>query len=476
MFVFKYRDIIGFNPLPIGLSAQRIHFGGSMNIAKILGLKSELSPELEIEFEERTGHWIDKTFRKGLFFVSAGMWLICLVYMSFGVDNSILYLTAAGQVLLIYGYVTTLFKGNNRRVVNKLTAVFPIAYVYGFMAYYVPSLPSASLIFQSQAWIIWVIMLVYAIERLSPLLAVSTGIATSLLYLHLRFKIPQFQDVPYFQAVMQLLVSNLTGFFIVSDHTANARKQFKLEKELATERAASDELLKNVLPVSIVGELKTKGSTIANTYENATVLFADLVDFTKTASSMDSKKLVKLLDELFSRFDALADKHGIEKIKTIGDAYMAVAGCPEPDPEHAVRMTQFALELDGAVQKFNRDFSTSFKVRVGLSSGALIGGVIGTKRISFDLWGDVVNLASRIESVATSGDVLVSESTAKIIQGTFEISPGRLVELKGKGPTLVFSVSRSGKHHGHSLTAPRPTTSQSPSTTLGQDPSGLYLT
>lgn len=427
-----------------------------MKLNRILGIKSELSPELEIEFEDRTGRWINKTFQTGLFVISGVMWCLCFIYLSYGYDSAIVKLTAGCQVLLLYGYVTTLLTGATRRVINKTTAIFPMAYIYAFMTYYVPNLPSQALIFQSQGWIVWVIMLIYAIERLSPLLALSTGIMTSLLYFHLRFKIPQFQDVPYFQVAVQLLIANMTGFFIVSEHTSNSRRQFKLEKELEAERKSSENLLRNVLPVSIVGELKSKPSTIAQTYENATVLFADLVDFTKTAASMESKKLVKLLDELFSRFDGLADGHGVEKIKTIGDAYMAVAGCPNPDSHHALRVAQFALELNGVIQQFNADFGTNFKIKVGLSSGAVIGGVIGKKRISFDLWGDVVNLASRIESVASSGEVLVSETTASLIRDKFRLSSAKIVELKGKGPTPVYSIIRTGNKfdntHSNSIT------------------------
>lgn len=427
-----------------------------MKIARILGVSSELSPDLEIEFEDRTGRWINKTFQTGLFVISAVMWCLCFIYLSYGYDSAIVKLTIGCQVLLLYGYVTTLFSGSTRRVINKTTAIFPMAYIYGFMTYFVPKLPSQSLIFQSQGWIVWVIMLIYAIERLSPLLALSTGIMTTFLYFYLRFQIPQFQDVPYFQVAIQLLVANMTGFFIVSEHTLNSRRQFKLEKELEAERKASENLLRNVLPVSIVSELKSKPTTIAQTYENATVLFADLVDFTKTAASMDSKKLVKLLDELFSRFDVLADGHGVEKIKTIGDAYMAVAGCPNPDAHHAVRVAQFALELDGVIQKFNTEFRTDFKIKVGLSSGSVIGGVIGKKRISFDLWGDVVNLASRIESVSSSGEVLVSETTASLIRDKFRLSSAKIVELKGKGPTTVYSIIRPanqlGKPNSDSIT------------------------
>lgn len=413
-----------------------------MKIDRILGLHSELTPALEIEFEDRTSEWINKTFQTGLLLISAAMWIICLTYLAYGFNSSILGLALGCQILMAYGYFTTCLKGAARRAVNKLTPIFPVAYIYGFMAYYVPSLPKESLIFQSQAWIIWVVMLIYAIERLSPILAACSAVLASAVYFHLRFKIPQLQDAPYLQVAVQLLVANMTGFMIVVDHTRKARSQFKLKKELEAERASSDKLLKNVLPLAIVDELKSQEATIAQNYENVTVLFADLVGFTKTTATMDSKVLVKLLDELFSRFDALAEQHGIEKIKTIGDAYMAAAGCPESDPKHAVRMTQYALELEGVVQRFNGDFGTGFAIKVGLSSGAVIGGVIGKKRISFDLWGDVVNLASRIESIAGSGDVMVSESTAKLIKETFDLTPGRIVDLKGKGPTLVFSVKR----------------------------------
>ncbi len=413
-----------------------------MKIDRILGLHSEMTPDLEIEFEDRTSEWINKTFQTGLIIISAAMWIICLTYLAYGFNSSILVLALGCQALMAYGYFTTCLKGAARRVVNKMTPVFPVAYIFGFMSYYVPQLPLDSLIFQSQAWIVWVVMLIYAIERLSPSLAACSAVLTSSVYFYMRFKIPQLQNAPYLQVAVQLIVANLTGFIIVVDHTRKARSQFKLKKELEAERASSDKLLKNVLPVPIVGELKSNVSIIAHNYENVTVLFADLVGFTKTAATMDSKVLVKLLDELFSRFDALAEQHGIEKIKTIGDAYMAAAGCPESDPKHAIRMTQYALELDGVVKRFNGDFGTEFAIKIGLSSGAVIGGVIGKKRISFDLWGDVVNLASRIESICSSGDVMVSEATAKLIKQDFDLTPGRTVDLKGKGPTLVFSVKR----------------------------------
>jgi class 3 adenylate cyclase len=417
-------------------------YEGVMKIDRILGLHSEMTPDLEIEFEDRTSEWINKTFQTGLIIISAVMWIICLTYLAYGFNRSILVLALGCQVLMAYGYFTTCLKGAARRVVNIMTPVFPVAYIFGFMSYYVPQLPKESLIFQSQAWIIWVVMLIYAIERLSPILAAFSAVLASSVYFYLRFKVPQLQDAPYLQVAVQLIVANLTGFIIVVDHTRKARSQFKLKKELEAERVSSDKLLRNVLPTAIVAELKSQEATIAQNYENVTVLFADLVGFTKTAATMDSKLLVKLLDELFSRFDALAEQHGIEKIKTIGDAYMAAAGCPESDPKHAVRMTHYALELDGVIQRFNGDFGTTFALKVGLSSGAVIGGVIGKKRISFDLWGDVVNLASRIEAVASSGEVMVSESTAKLINQNFDLNPGKIVDLKGKGPTLVFSVKR----------------------------------
>jgi len=158
---------------------------------------------------------------------------------------------------------------------------------------------------------------------------------------------------------------------------------------------------------------------------------------------MDPKLLVTLLNELFSRFDELASRHGIEKIKTIGDAYMAVSGCPEVDDQHAIRMVSFALQLEEVVVQFNEEFGSDFKVKVGIASGSVMGGVIGKKRISFDLWGDVVNLASRIESVGRGGDVSISESTAKLVSGSFQLSEPKIVDLKGKGLTPIYTLLRS---------------------------------
>ena len=259
-------------------------------------------------------------------------------------------------------------------------------------------------------------------------------------FFYLKGYLPEMAQENYLQLSWQIFATHITGVLLCVDQCRNARQQFKLKKDLEAERQQTENLLKNVLPEPVVRELKTNVSTIAHCYSNVTVLFADLVGFTRKASSTEPQELVQLLNELFSRFDELAVQCGVEKIKTIGDAYMAATGCPEPDKEHAARMISFALQLEPLVKEFNRQFASDFSVKVGISSGSVMGGVIGKKRISFDLWGDVVNLASRIESVSSGGQVAVSESTAALVKDSIRLSGPMTVDLKGKGLTQIFLV------------------------------------
>jgi class 3 adenylate cyclase len=260
-----------------------------------------------------------------------------------------------------------------------------------------------------------------------------------------RARIPALQTVETYQFYSQLAASSVFGLFVCTDNCRRARQQFKLKIELEAQKKISEDLLKNVLPVTVFEELRSGASTVAHHYGQVSVLFADLVDFTKKAQSMESAALVKLLDELFSRFDRLADRLGVEKIKTIGDAYMAAVGCPEPQADHALKIAQFAIDLDEVVERFNRDLNTNFSLKIGISSGSVTAGVIGKKRIAFDLWGDVVNLASRLESVAGSGNILVCEATAELLRGHFQLSDLKIIDLKGKGPTRAFHLLRTGQ-------------------------------
>ena len=226
-----------------------------------------------------------------------------------------------------------------------------------------------------------------------------------------------------------------------------SRQNFKFSRVAEKEREISDSLIKRVFPEIIGQELRSRGSNLARTYQNVTVLLADLANFTRITTTMEPKQLVTILHELFHRFDQLAEQHGVEKIKTIGDAYMAASGCPTQASNHTERMAYFALELQNTMQSFNKSFKTDFQIRIGIDSGPVVGGVISGKRISFDIWGETVNLASRLQTVAEPGEIILSDATSKALRGAFVVSEYRMVDLKGLGAMPVARlISSLGKN------------------------------
>jgi guanylate cyclase len=207
-------------------------------------------------------------------------------------------------------------------------------------------------------------------------------------------------------------------------------------------QALADELLTNAIPVSIAARLK-RGEHIAEAYPNTTVLFADLVGFTPWAGRTEPSQVVHFLDDLFSRFDELATEAGVEKIKTIGDSYMAVAGAPEPRPDHAEAAVALARGMLGALAEMHDRAGPALDLRIGLASGSVVGGVIGQKRILFDLWGDTVNLASRMESSGVPGRIQVASSTWDLLRGSsaFSFEAREPMEVKGLGRLKTYLLS-----------------------------------
>ncbi|HYI66426.1 MAG TPA: adenylate/guanylate cyclase domain-containing protein [Candidatus Limnocylindrales bacterium] len=202
--------------------------------------------------------------------------------------------------------------------------------------------------------------------------------------------------------------------------------------------ARSEELLTNAIPVSIAARLKRGEERIAESYPETTVLFADLAGFTPWARSTDPAQVVGFLDELFTRFDELAAKSGVEKIKTIGDAYMAVAGAPEPNPEHAAAAIGLARGMLAALAEVRDRHGVPLELRIGLASGTVVGGVIGQRRILFDLWGDTVNTASRMQSSGVEGRIQVAASTRELLQDHWRFEEREPVEVKGLGPMTTY--------------------------------------
>jgi len=214
-------------------------------------------------------------------------------------------------------------------------------------------------------------------------------------------------------------------------------EQQRLEADSLREQA--DNLLLNILPTDIATTLKSEQHIIADYHENASILFADVVNFTPMSASMTPAELVELLHQVFSRFDALVEKYGLEKIKTIGDCYMVAAGIPHPRVDHAQAITRLALDMQELVrQKFFSGKQLSF--RIGINSGPVVAGVIGQKKFAYDLWGDAVNTASRMESHGVGGLIQITEATYEIIKNDFRCDAQGLIEVKGKGRIPVWHV------------------------------------
>ena len=199
----------------------------------------------------------------------------------------------------------------------------------------------------------------------------------------------------------------------------------------------SDDLLHNILPLEIAARLKGSHATIADDVPSASVLFTDVVDFTPMSSAMTPAELVTLLDEVFSAFDAFVDDLGLEKIKTIGDAYMVASGVPVPREDHAVAIAEVALRIRDHVA------TTTFgghhlQIRIGIASGPVVAGVIGTHKFAYDLWGDTVNTASRMESSGVPGEIQVAPSTYELLGDRYRCEPRGPVQVKGKDEMLTF--------------------------------------
>ena len=202
---------------------------------------------------------------------------------------------------------------------------------------------------------------------------------------------------------------------------------------LREEQARSEALLTNVLPSTIAERLKGASGSIADHVESASVLFADIVDFTPLAQSLSPTEVVDTLDRLFSLFDGLVERHGLEKIKTIGDCYMAAAGVPDPCADHAERAALLALDMGAAATEAAADGGGPLMLRIGINSGPVTAGVIGRKRFLYDLWGDAVNTASRMESNGTPGRIQITRATYELIKDAFVCEKRGTIPVKGKG-------------------------------------------
>jgi class 3 adenylate cyclase len=216
-----------------------------------------------------------------------------------------------------------------------------------------------------------------------------------------------------------------------------------IDEERLRARRQSDELLLNVLPEPIANRLKRGERDLADHYEDASVLFSDIVNFTPFSESKSPQEVVSVLNGLFTDFDRLADRFGLEKIKTIGDAYMLVAGVPESRPDHAVVLMEMAVEMHACVARHPGIDGRRLQIRTGVASGPLVAGVIGKRKFSYDLWGDTVNTASRMESSGIPGCIQVTEETRRLLVDRYPFVRREGVEIKGKGLMTTWTLDPS---------------------------------
>ena len=213
--------------------------------------------------------------------------------------------------------------------------------------------------------------------------------------------------------------------------------------QLDAEKRRAEALLANILPAAVIARLGKGERTIADRIEPVTVLFADVVGFTRIAARLSPVRLVADLDRLVSAFDALAVELGVEKIKTVGDAYLAVAGVPETRPDHADAAAELALRMTETAAALVPDLGADYRLRVGLHSGPVLAGVIGRRKFSYDVWGDTVNIASRLQQLAAPDAITISDATRAQLTGAVRSEPLGEVELRGRGRFATFRLARA---------------------------------
>lgn len=212
----------------------------------------------------------------------------------------------------------------------------------------------------------------------------------------------------------------------------------RAEAVLREEREKSERLLLNILPEAIADKLKEGHSHIADGFPEVTILFADIVGFTKLSETISPQDLVQLLNKIFSSFDGLCARHGLEKIKTIGDAYMVVGGLPMPRKDHAEAIAEIALDMQQEIERFNARENANLSIRIGINTGPVVAGVIGTTKFIYDLWGDAVNTASRMESHGIPDAIQASAATYQLLQDKYLWKERGIIHVKGKGEMMAY--------------------------------------
>lgn len=285
---------------------------------------------------------------------------------------------------------------------------------------------------------------IYPWPRLiAALLTILNAILFILFYYYAESHLPLFFVPPVQLAIMNIINIATTCAMFAAIMLYFITLFDRAEAALGIEHAKSEALLNNVLPKSIATRLKQDNVTIAEGFSGASILFADIAGFTLFSQQITPQELVNILDEIFSRFDELVEEYGLEKIKTIGDEYMVAAGIPIPREDHAEALAHFAFAMRDALVNYNATAGTNLQMRIGINSGPVVAGVIGKSRFIYDLWGDSVNTASRMESHGQVGEIQITDATRQLLNGKFSFIDRGMVEVKGKGLMQTYFLAES---------------------------------
>lgn len=300
------------------------------------------------------------------------------------------------------------------------------------------------LLLQASGFFLMVIQLIsiYGVFRLRFPAAVAGGWMSMVMYLVFVRALGLLPESSVFRHAEALLVANLLGMLICYQMDLALRRAFLAVRDVAVEHERSERLLLNILPAALAKELAETGVARSARHDSVTILFTDFSGFTQVASAMPADRMVAELNEIFCAFDDICDELGVEKIKTIGDAYMAAAGLPKPCTDHAERCVRGGLRMLDYLEQRNRTAAFKWSLRVGIHSGPVVTGVVGKRKYAFDVWGDTVNIASRMESAGEAGRVNVSAYTYDLIRAEFDCEYRGKVDAKGKGQIDMYFVLR----------------------------------
>jgi len=329
---------------------------------------------------------------------------------------------AAALWLLRKGYYRLAFWGAiTELTLHGIAATVCVGYLYSF---------------QNYTFLVVILLFIQPFYQLRVSI-IMTGVllASAAMVMYFSVNNPPYYVIPdeyaNMLAVMPMMTWPIYALVMVLPFV---RASARAEKELAAAYGESERLLLNILPAPIADRLKATTGMIADDHEKVAILFADIVGFTEMSGRLPPSELVKLLNSVFNAIDELAVKFGVEKIKTIGDAYMMVAGLPIPDADPDETIARLALELSTTVSAFKDPVSGNpVRMRIGINSGSVVAGVIGNRKFAYDLWGDAVNIAARMEATGEAGRVQVTDEFASALKDRFKFEPRGEVDVKGKG-------------------------------------------